>query len=313
MRKIYKSTLAGTKCIPASMFITMLLSQHYSVHKGQYLLKYKKAVHAPSGDIKSDNRAEIKILVAMHKKYRVVSNDIYLPIHVGKDGKSLDLGIQTDNTGDNISIKNPYFCELTALYWAWKNLDTDYIGLVHYRRLFVSENSSDKWDRILTRTAAEALLQKTDVILPQKRRYYIESNYSHYIHGHTKDSLDKAIEILRCLYPDYSQACSIVMKRSWAHMFNMFIMKKELLDNYCDWLFCILFKLEKELDISAYSAFEARVFGRISELFLDIWIERNNIGYVEVPILFMESQNWLVKGIAFIGRKFGIVKINEKY
>lgn len=61
---------------------------------------------------------------------------IYMPLHVGREGKS-DLGYQGDNTGDNISLKNANYCELTGLYWAWKNLNADYIGLVHYEGILL--------------------------------------------------------------------------------------------------------------------------------------------------------------------------------
>ena len=75
----------------------------------------------------------IKILVAAHKQYWMPEDSVYLPLHVGAEGKP-DLGYTKDNTGENISAKNPNFCELTGLYWAWKNLEADYVGLVHYRR-----------------------------------------------------------------------------------------------------------------------------------------------------------------------------------
>ncbi|MBQ7883295.1 MAG: DUF4422 domain-containing protein [Phascolarctobacterium sp.] len=78
---------------------------------------------------------DIKILVATHKKYWMPEDEVYLPLHVGRDGKE-DLGYMGDNTGDNISDKNASYCELTGLYWAWKNLDCEYIGLCHYRRYF---------------------------------------------------------------------------------------------------------------------------------------------------------------------------------
>lgn len=68
---------------------------------------------------------DIKILVATHKKYWMPKDEIYLPIHVGKKGKD-DLGYIGDDTGDNISIKNPNYCELTGLYWAWKNMDCEH-------------------------------------------------------------------------------------------------------------------------------------------------------------------------------------------
>lgn len=77
---------------------------------------------------------DIKIIIATHKQHFMPSDDMYLPLHVGKSGKE-ELGYQGDDTGDNISAKNPNFCELTGLYWAWKNLPNDYLGLIHYRRL----------------------------------------------------------------------------------------------------------------------------------------------------------------------------------
>lgn len=83
---------------------------------------------------------EIKIIVCYHKSGNYISNDIYLPIHVGKSLSKYDLPIKGDNTGDNISCLNSLYCELTGLYWAWKNVDADYVGLCHYRRFFTFEN-----------------------------------------------------------------------------------------------------------------------------------------------------------------------------
>ena len=86
---------------------------------------------------------KVKILVACHKKDVMATQYPYEPIHVGKDlHLDIDLGIITDNTGDNISNKNASYCELTAMYWAWKNLkDVDVIGLCHYRRYFSFSNA----------------------------------------------------------------------------------------------------------------------------------------------------------------------------
>ena len=77
----------------------------------------------------------VKVIVAAHKPYQMPQDEIYLPVHAGCEGKE-SIGFQGDNTGDNISLKNPFYCELTCLYWAWKNLGCDFIGLVHYRRYF---------------------------------------------------------------------------------------------------------------------------------------------------------------------------------
>ena len=122
---------------------------------------------------------DIKILVAAHKKYWMPDDDVYIPVHVGREGKE-DLGYIGDNTGDNISAKNANYCELTGLYWAWKNLKCDYIGLCHYRRYFAGKNIrgndvEKKKTVILKRQGYEKLLQEYDMILPVKRNYYIET------------------------------------------------------------------------------------------------------------------------------------------
>ena len=142
------------------------------------------------------------------------------------------------------------------------------------------------------------------VILPKKRRYWIETTYDQYVHAHNAQDLDKTREILARKYPDYLPAFDQVMKSTSGHRFNMFVMRRDLLDRYCSWLFDVLFTLEAELDISSYSPNDARVFGFVSERLLDVWVETNHIVYKEIPYLFMEKQNWLRKGGAFLKRKF---------
>ena len=85
----------------------------------------------------------------------------------------------------------------------------------------------------------------------------------------------------------------------------MFIMKKDKFNGYCEWLFDILFELEKRLDISQYNQNDSRVFGFVSERLIDVWLETNSVKYKEIPCMFMEKQNWLVKGFNFLKRKFG--------
>ena len=116
----------------------------------------------------------IKIIVATHKKYNMPKDNMYLPVHVGRQGKD-DIGYQGDNEGENISEKNPFYCELTGLYWAWKNLNADYIGLAHYRRNFVYKKGKNKFECIASKEYMNKKLDEADVILPMKRKLYIEN------------------------------------------------------------------------------------------------------------------------------------------
>lgn len=249
---------------------------------------------------------DIKILVAAHKKYWMPEDACYLPLQVGRAGKP-DIGFVGDDTGDSISQKNGNYCELTGVYWAWKNLEADYIGLVHYRRHFTRGNPRDmgaKRDAVFTGMDFERVLSSVDVIVPDKRRYYIETNRSHYNHAHHAKDLDETGRIIREIYPEYMPAFERVMNRRWAHMFNMFVMRQACFSEYAEWLFNILFALESRIDISNYDRVEARVFGFVSELLLDVWLETKGIPYTEVNVAFMEPQNWLKKGGNFLLRKF---------
>lgn len=248
------------------------------------------------------------ILVATHKQYTMPNEAIYLPIQVGAANAATVLPYAKDNTGDNISGKNPHYCELTALYWAWKNLDADAVGLAHYRRHFCQKKPGmfckDKFPFIIGSIDVDSHLSTHDLLLPKPRNYYIETNYSHYVHAHPAESLDKTRTIIKTQFPEYLSSFDIVMKRTKAHMFNMFIMKKELFHSYCNWLFSILFELEKQLDISCYDSYNQRIFGFVSELLLDVFIEKNQLPYKELDFMFMEKENWLRKGFAFLKRKF---------
>lgn len=232
------------------------------------------------------------------------SDSLYLPVFVGKEiHPDVNKTFQGDNTGDNISVKNPNYNELTALYWGWKNLDVDGMGLVHYRR-YLSLKGGKSFDNILTMDESKKLLSKYDVILPKRRNYYIETNKSHYLHVHEKEPLEVMTKVIKQDYPEYVPAMEKVFNRTWAHMFNMFIMKKEILNEYCTWLFDILSKVEDQIDIREYTTYEKRVYGFLSELMLDIWLETHTEYTThEVKYVFMEKTNWVKKGGRFLYRR----------
>ena len=256
---------------------------------------------------------DIKVIVATHKKYDMPKNEMYLPVHVGSEGKE-NLGYQQDNSGENISDKNPYFCELTGMYWAWKNLKNEYIGLVHYRRYFSTKKSIFKGKEkrlasVLTLEETDKILANVDIILPKKRKYYIESLYSHYKNTTYVEPLDETRIIIKEKFPNYLAEFDRLHKKRSAHMFNMFIMKKEKFNEYCTWLFDILFELEKRIDTLQYDKFHSRFYGRISELLMDVWINTNHLNYEEVRVIDIEPVNWIKKGMSFLMAKF----VGKKY
>lgn len=246
---------------------------------------------------------QLTVIVAAHKPYWMPADTMYLPVQVGSTGKP-SLGWQRDDEGENISAKNTTFCELTGLYWLWKHVAADAYGLVHYRRYFATNNVFlSKQRRIMNRAHAEALLERHAVVLPKKRHYWIETNYSHYVHAHHEEDLTLTQAILTERCPQYLPAWERTMVRRSGHRFNMFLMRRELFVAYCTWMFDILFELERRLDISGYSAKDRRVFGYVSERLLDVWLLTHGIQYAEVSVVNLESQHWPKKIYAFLKRK----------
>jgi len=245
-------------------------------------------------------------------------DDIYLPVHVGAEGNK-SIGYQGDNTGDNISTMNPYFCELTGMYWMWRNLKADYLGLAHYRRHFCFrkkrgiDKEDGKWKSVLNSKEAQMLCRQFDVVVPAKRHYMIETLDSHYAHTHYKEHLEKTREIIKERYPQYLDSYDRVLKRTSGYMFNMFLMRSDLVDEYCQFLFDVLFELDKKVDRSDYSSFQARYPGRIGEVLFNVWLDKESgekgLKIKEIKCIHMEKINWLEKGMAFLKAKF----LGERY
>lgn len=276
-----------------------------------------------------NNDNKVKIIVAAHKAYDMPSDSMYLPLHVGAEGKDLDLGFTKDNSGDNISDLNSGFCELTGLYWAWKNLDAEYLGLVHYRRHFKGREGSDTIDGVLRFDDIASELGAKTVFVPVKRKYVIESLYSHYAHTHYAFQLDAARDIICRKYPEYLESYDNVIRQTSGYMFNMMIMRRDLFSDYCGWLFDILFELkevledhkpvtgtDKTYEMPELSSFQARFYGRISEIIFNVWLDfKLKEGTIkkkqikELKMINLEGENWSRKIGLFLKAKY----LGKKY
>lgn len=245
-----------------------------------------------------------KIYVAMHKPYIHPGDSLYEMIQVGAVGHPSFCSTR-DDSGQNISEKNNSFCELTAMYWMRYNSEADILGLVHYRRYFASKKvlCKNKFQNLLSSEEIVQVMQNVDMILPNKRYYVIETTFSHYSHAHHEKDLIAVRAVINDLCSDYLPAFDSVMRRRSGHRFNMFIMKRKVFQDYCDWLFPILFELEKRIDTSDYDEYNKRVIGFISERLLDVWLMNRNYSYIERKVLEIEKTNWIKKVGCFMWRK----------
>ena len=220
----------------------------------------------------------VNLFVMTHKPFTPPKDPIYIPLHVGRCN-SKDLGFLGDDTNDSISSLNPYFCELTGMYWIWKNyLNADYIGICHYRRYLIDENGS-----IFTESQLEKLLTDYDMIttklLTLTCSYYQGFGENH----HVKD-LDATKEVLKEKYPEYMNTFETLVHGPHTYFGNIFVTSKEQYSSYCSWLFDILFEVQKRTDFTGYNGYQKRLFGFLSEFLQTVWIYYHNLNVYECKV-----------------------------
>ena len=267
-------------------------------------------------------KQSILILVANHNGATVPEHPYIRSIQVGSaNSVSRFTNMLHDDTGENISERNASYCELTAVYWAWKNAQADYIGLFHYRRV-LSLNPHVKRQRdgfshmeVLDSKAIEALsltpemmeasVKRKDILLMKPINVYemtagtclTVGQQFELVPGHHMKDLTKAIGILKTLYPSYTRDALKYLNGENGWYCNMFIMKRETFNAYCEWLFPILDQLYA-YQISDYShrpgTYEGRMIGFIAERLQGIYIthlirtqKKIKIGYL--PPVFFEG------------------------
>lgn len=266
---------------------------------------------------------QLTIFSVTHKDFIFPECKFIRPIQVNKEKTGLELRFLSDNIGDNISNKNENYAELTALYWIWKNLNninSEFVGLCHYRRYFTLPTKknifekltawlhSNKKEIVLIKPAEQSylnelgaqqvatqtinILKNNKVIVPTASSLKISKtiNFSikhHYIYFHVADDWNILEQVIKEKFPEYTQSLSFFDTHQHMHCYNMFISDKKFIENYCSWLFTILFEVEKRIYISKYP-YQQRVLGFMAERLLNLYLYKNNIEKAEMPILYFE-------------------------
>ena len=315
----------------------------------------------------------IKLLIATHKHCGIPKGDVFVPIHVGreiateisKDGKinKTELNWLLNNTigddsGENISCKNRYYSELSAIYWAWKNYDKlgnpDYIGLMHYRRHFIFNNKyylnkmkfesdyakglvyiNEEYinENYLSKIALDdntiqLVVAQSDIIvsyladleLAYGRKESIKSDYVNNIPGMKVEDFDLMMEVLYRRYPQYKDLFRDYINGKNKNLFQMFIMKKDLFFEYCEFLFGVLFEIEQSRNYEeGYTINGKRTLGYLGEIMLtmflymkkneNIRISHFGIAHINYPVTKESYRKILIKN--FIKNIFSITNDNN--
>lgn len=247
---------------------------------------------------------QASLYITYHRPSHVVADGrALIPIQVGS-GSSIP-GINCrDNTGKNIAERNPSYCELTALYWIWRSApeSASHLGLLHYRRFldFASVLSSkgkqspelDSWGVInelafshdfqdrygLNQATINRLCAQADLILPRAWSvreagfHTLREHYEHSPHHHAAD-LAACEAVLLARRPELTDSWRRVMASDQGYFNNMFVLRRDLFDHYCAWLFPLLCEIEPLIPLDRYDIQAKRVMGYLSERLFNVWLD----------------------------------------
>ena len=270
---------------------------------------------------------KIKLFVSVFKSSAERWDDIIAPVSAGaclygENDPRLEL---CDDAGENISAKNPQYCELTVQYWAWKNCDFEFGGLMHQRRYFdFSDTSPYAFDnnrrnrktyRIFDEPDAEtlkklradygtisSLMKRYRIIAPLSenlyqtvRRYYDRNDRRDF------DDLSLLYDIIIEKYPEYRESAGRYLDQTYSYFCNMFVMDRELFCDYSSWLFAILEEYEKR---KPAQLFYPREQGKLAERLFGIYMThvkfRGDIPWAELPRAHFSSINGMTeKNLSF--------------
>lgn len=248
----------------------------------------------------------IPIYVCCHNKCILPENELLVPIQAGRKIAENKLDMQGDDCGDNISDRNANYCELSVLYWVWRNTRHDCFGLCHYRRFFNLFDEADKLDSLRDFTAKSGhtvehlnnLMQNYDLILPYaKTKTNGSSLYQLYASAHYISDMDLALTIISKVYPEMIvSAEKALFRQPRAYYKNMMIGRRNFYNAYCNWLFDILHRIDCLIcnQLKKRNLYQQRVYGFLAERLFNVFLEHycrgHSLRIKEVPLLFYSEQ-----------------------
>lgn len=264
----------------------------------------RNVTNYPSNLVKEFSN-KINIFIPYSAIVPVYSTKIFHPIFTGEVNTKLVTEALQDSTGKNIFEKSTVYGELSLYYWVWKNFkqNSDYVGFCQFYHFmdFTSDSKVfapfnliylDEFAELFKNYSEENVLnfaQGYDVVVPAKIPLNT-SLYEQYLSNHKKEDLDLATDVIKELYPDYTQAVDAAMAANFMFPLGNFIMKKNVYNDFCEWLFNVLSELEKRIDWSNYGRYRDIVSSTFaSERFFNIWLQHNSHLKVKISASFMVS------------------------
>lgn len=241
------------------------------------------------------------VITHKHFYYQNLPNG-YMPLLVGANKNANPDNFLTDNTGNNISAKNVSYCEETGLYWIIKNTNDKNIGISHYRRYFANFKNrkymllsillKGKVKPISTEILDEILKNGYAWIVSQQEAGGPGTIWNQFALNHNIEDLKTTEKVISDLYPEYLSDFEQVIKNSETGSFyNMFYTSRQEAEAYSNWLFDILFEVEKQTNIADYDSYQKRLYGFLAERLMNVWLHHRKAKVKYLPVFDLSKMD----------------------
>ena len=246
----------------------VIMSEYYKIRGGFMILD----TNDNKQKLLAETSCDIKIYMAKSHFDKALESKVdipewVIPIQVGKVLTEQKIAEISDDMGENISIKNRDYSELTATYWVWKNVKSDYKGICHYRRQLLFTEEDLVWIKE----------NDIDVVLPLPFVCYpnAKGQYGRYI---LKEDQDILFQALKEQSEEYAKAAEMILQQPYLYNYNMLLAKEMVYDAYCEWMFPILFRAE-EIRVEKKGCLNDRFAGYFGEILTALYFLKNKDKY----------------------------------
>ena len=234
---------------------------------------------------KKDSSLDCVNYVITHKAYPIQQDEMYKTLCVGKYAQ---VDAFSEQQGDSIFRYNDRINETTGIYWIWKNTNSAFVGLSHYRRYFYNNSFCNKMNR-LDKSRIEQILcdDGYDIILSEFKTldWSIYENIERTVGVDFNANAYRLFEnAIKEKHPDYLEAFHYILQNNSMYICNMFVTRREVFEKYCEWLFSFLLDVTDQLDVSKGNSFQKRTAGYYSEVLLSVWVVMQHMKIFELPL-----------------------------
>lgn len=213
----------------------------------------------------------------LHKQMKEYNSEYITYIQAGAALTDISMCDVKDNIGENISEKNPYYCELTAGYWAAKNnKESDYLGLYHYSR------GLDLADEEL-----ESFLCKNNQVIVSNP-YGVRYSMMCRLHREDYERIRAAVLSVNA---QYEESVDAYFLQSFFIPGNIMVASRIIFCEYYDWMMKVMETCEKLLLDSYGDEVPKRIWGYYGEHLHNIYLIHHRNEY---DVSFAKAKNMMV-------------------